>query len=56
MSAPGKYPESRLPAIDEVLKRDRKVTQVARVRGINSETLRVSVRQSERNLGLKLGH
>jgi len=53
MPAPRKYPmELRRRAIDEVITRGRKVADVARDLGINPETLRLWVRQEQRDRGL----
>ena len=56
MPAPRKYPmELRRRAIDEVITRGRKVADVARDLGINPETLRLWVRQEQRDRGLVPG-
>lgn len=57
MGRPRKYPEElRRRAVDEVLERGRKVSDVARDLGIGSpETLRTWVAQARRDQGLEPG-
>jgi transposase len=57
MGRPTKYsPELRRRAIDEVLERGRKISEVAKQLGIGSdETLRKWVRQAEQDRGLTTG-